>query len=160
MEQFDPVKHPRGGHGRFAHVASGDVAAKRKATGTNTVAGVFVGGGKVHQPSEIPSTPLKRPAGPVKMDLAWPTRASHPKLMDRDRQQGFVTAQYRGALGRKGLNTSKDSPASVSEIAAHFGISPGEAETTLTELEARGVVYGNKNRGYWENKALGSGRRG
>lgn len=181
---FNPELHPRDKEGQFAR-GGGDLKShleakvadndRKRATGRNTVAGILVGGKVIdsselprHEPSAAQQASLAEARKYVNMDLKWPTRQDLPRMMDRDAKQAFITAQFHGILGRKGLDTDKLHTATLDDIMAHTGLPEerrGEVKDVLTELEARGVVFAKgghleDERGYWINKAVGSGRSG
>jgi hypothetical protein len=175
---FNPNLHPRDLVGRWAHVASGDQAAKKLAVATKPavpakklppgrVSNILVGGG-VFDSSQIPAQPLSAKAQAAQiegrkfenMDLAWPTRDELPRMQDRDAKVNFIKAQYHGILDHKNLDATKDNPATPEVIAARLGKPIDEVKTVLMHLEAQSVVYGTDAKGYYVNRALGSARTG
>lgn len=181
---FNPNLHPRDLIGRWAHVASGDQAAKKlaMATDSRTRSTVTPGGKPVD-----PKSPLGRmgvtsivraehmPAQPLNaktqaahaearkfenMDLAWPKRADFERLMDMDAKTNFIKAQYHGALDEGVLNATKEHRVRPETIAEHFGKPLDEVKTVLMHLESQSIVYGNDDAGYYVNRRIGSARTG
>jgi hypothetical protein len=182
MGRFEEGKHPRS-HGKFAHVASGDKAAKKAAVKRGLTSKDILVGGRVFDSSEIAEQPFSAKAQAThaearkyaNMNLRWPTREDYA-IMDPDKatrmraradfdaQENFVKAQFHGILGKRGLDTGRENTATLDDIMAHTGLPEArrpEIERALSEMTARGTVFHNRGTGgYWINKAVGSGRRG